>query len=193
MFLLNILKSTLLASALLLTNAAHAQLAEVVSFTPQGETRRIQQVAVRFSADMVKLGESDAAVPVTLNCPQGNAESPTGRWVDTRRFVFEWTRDLPVGTRCIATLRTGVKTLEGRELKVAGPWEFTTGGPKLMAQLPHNGSSIREHETFLLRPDAPADIASVDQHLQCQAEGEAPLRMQRLPREDGVRAMQSRQ
>ena len=85
MFLLNILKSTLLASALLLTNAAHAQLAEVVSFTPQGETRRIQQVAVRFSADMVKLGESDAAVPVTLNCPQGNAESPTGRWVDTRR------------------------------------------------------------------------------------------------------------
>lgn len=193
MFLLNKLKCSVLGLLLLIASLAHAQPAEVVSFTPQGEVRRIQQVAVRFSADMVKLGEGDAAPPVTLTCPQGSAESPKGRWVDTRRYVYEWPRDLPVGTRCIVTLRADVKTLEGREVKAAGPWEFTTGGPKLITQLLYSGGSIREHETFLLRPDAPTDAASVDQHLQCQAEGEPPQRVQRLPREDGVRAMQSRQ
>ncbi len=168
--------------------------AEVVSFSPQGEVRRIQQVAVRFSADMARLGEGDAAAPVAVTCPQGTAEQPKGRWVDTRRFVFEWARDLPIGTRCVVTLRESVKTLEGRDVARAGPWEFTTGGPKLITTIPYGGNaSIREQEIFLLRPDARPDLASVDQHLQCQAEGEAPLRTERLSREDGLRALRLQQ
>ena len=96
----------------------------------------MQQVAVRFSADMVRLGEGDAAAPVSVTCPQGMSDQPKGRWVDTRRFVLEWARDLPIGTRCVAALREGVKTLEGSAVAQAGPWEFTTGGPKIQATLP---------------------------------------------------------
>ncbi len=191
MFLLHIFTRAAMAAALLLSaNSAHAQTAEVASFTPQGEVRRIQQVAMRFNTDMVRLGEGDAAAPITVTCPQGTNDPGKGRWVDTRRYVVEWPRDLPVGTRCVATLRAGVKTLEGREVKTAGPWEFTTGGPKLAESRPYQGmSGIREHEIFLLRPDAQTDVGSVDRHLQCQSEGEAALRMERLSREDGLRAM----
>ena len=193
----NSLQGAVVLAAALLNPSAAAQPSttstEIVAFTPRGEVRRIQQVAVRFSADMVRLGEGDAAAPVAVSCPQGNADTPKGRWVDTRRYVLEWARDLPVGTRCVATMRQGMKTLEGRDVKTVGPWEFTTGGPKLISQLPYNGSSVREHEIFLLRPDAQPDVASVDRHLQCQAEGDTSIRTERLSREEGVRAMQSRQ
>ena len=201
MFLLNNFTCALLASVLLLMpGAARAQTAEVVSFTPQGEVRRIQQVALRFSADMVRLGnsgEGDAAAPlsiISITCPQGTSDPGKGRWVDTRRYVVEWTRDLPIGTRCVATMRASIKTLEGRDVKTAGPWEFTTGGPKLAETRPYQSmSSIKEHDVFLLRPDAQPDLASVDQHLQCQAEGASPLRAERLSRDDGLRAMRVHQ
>ncbi len=198
MFLLLFLLRIAITAALVLSaNAARAQTAEVASFTPQGEVRRIQQVAIRFSADMVRLGsgsEGDAPAPITVTCPQGANDPGKGRWLDTQRYVVEWPRDLPVGTRCVATLRANVKTLGGREVKAAGPWEFTTGGPKLAESRPYQGmSGIREHEIFLLRPDAQPDLASVDRHLQCQSEGEAALRMERLSREDGLRAMRVQQ
>jgi hypothetical protein len=45
---------------------AAAQQADVASFTPQGEARRIQQVAIAFSRDMVRLGQGDAAAPIAI-------------------------------------------------------------------------------------------------------------------------------
>ena len=188
-FLKKLTPTGLVLALLLMAGVARAQTAEIVSFTPQGEVRRIQQVAIRFSADMVRLGEGDAPAPITVNCPQGASEPGKGRWVDTRRYVVEWARDLPIGTRCVATMRAGVKTLEGRDVKAAGPWEFTTGGPKLVETRPYQGQSIKEHDIFLLRPDAQPDIASINRHLQCQAEGASPMTVERLSRDEGVRAL----
>ena len=160
---------------------AWAQQADVASFTPQGEVRRIQQVAIAFNRDMVRLGQGDAPAPVTIQCPQGGAETPKGRWLDTRRYVLEWARDLPIGTRCAVTLNTGVKTLDGTDARAAGPWTFTTGGPKLMQSLPYNGeSNLREQPVFLLRPDAQPDLNSVDRHLACQVEGAQDRKSTRL-------------
>ena len=165
---------------------AWSQHADVASFTPQGEVRRIQQVAIAFNRDMVRLGQGDAPTPIAIQCPQGGAEAPEGRWLDTRRYVLEWPRDLPIGTRCTVTLNPGVKTLDGADVRAAGPWTFTTGGPKLALSLPYNGeSNLREQPVFLLRPDAQPDLGSVDRHLACQAEGAQPQRMQRLSREEG--------
>ena len=198
MFSLKLFTYTLLTTALLqAAGVVRAQSAEVASFTPQGEVRRIQQVAIRFSADMVRLGnsgEGDAAAPITVTCPEStlsDADTPKGRWVDARRYVVEWPRDLPIGTRCTATLRERVKTLDGRDVARAGSWEFTTGGPKLIETRPYQGQRIREHETFLLRPDARPDVASINRHLQCQAEGAAPMAVERLSREEGLRAMRA--
>ena len=188
-FLKKLTPTGLVLVLLLMAGVARAQTAEIVSFTPQGEVRRVQQVAIRFSADMVRLGEGDAPAPITVNCPQGASEPGKGRWVDTRRYVVEWARDLPIGTRCVATMRAGVKTLEGRDVKAAGPWEFTTGGPKLVETRPYQGQSIKEHDIFLLRPDAQPDIASINRHLQCQAEGASPMTVERLSRDEGVRAL----
>lgn len=172
---------------------AWSQHADVASFTPQGEVRRIQQVAIAFNRDMVRLGQGDAPTPIAIQCPQGGAEAPEGRWLDTRRYVLEWPRDLPIGTRCTVTLNPGVKTLDGADVRAAGPWTFTTGGPKLALSLPYNGeSNLREQPVFLLRPDAQPDLGSVDRHLACQAEGAQPQRMQRLSREEGLREMRQR-
>ena len=75
----NGLQGAVVLLAALLNPSAAAQPSttstEIVAFTPQGEVRRIQQVAVSFSADMVRLGESDAAAPVAVSCPQGNADT----------------------------------------------------------------------------------------------------------------------
>jgi uncharacterized protein YfaS (alpha-2-macroglobulin family) len=107
--------------------------------------------------------------------------------------VLEWPRDLPIGTRCTVTMNADVKTLDGAEVRAAGPWTFSTGGPKLMQSLPYNGeSNLREQPVFLLRPDAQPDLNTVDQHLACQVEGTAPARMQRLSREEGLREMRRR-
>ena len=141
----------------LLIGAPHANAqpasgpAEVVSFGPQGEVRRIQQVAIGFGDDMVRLGDAGAPAPISVHCPSGTTGAPAGRWVDARRFVFEWARDLSIGTRCEAMLRTDLKTLAGQPVVAAGPWAFSTGGPKIAEVLPYAGhASIREQETFLL-------------------------------------------
>ena len=88
-FLKKLTPTGLVLALLLMAGVARAQTAEIVSFTPQGEVRRIQQVAIRFSADMVRLGEGDAPAPITVNCPQGASEPGKGRWVDTRRYVVD--------------------------------------------------------------------------------------------------------
>ncbi len=145
--------------------AVHAQSGAVTidSFSPQGEVRSVQQVAVRFSQDMVALGQADAPAPVQLDC---FPDAPVSRrWLDARRWVAEFKTTLPVGTRCTARLSPG---LSGSVIAASGPWTFSTGGPKAVWQHPYQGSRLTESQVFLMAADAPLARDTLPGALGCR-------------------------
>jgi hypothetical protein len=80
------------------------------SFSPQGEASDVQQLVLRFSRDMVRLGEGDsAASPATLLCTPAQSQLK-GRWIDTTRYAWEAPQPLSVGVRCEVALRSGLKS-----------------------------------------------------------------------------------
>lgn len=168
---LRFLLCTLATTLCVLSPVVHAQgiAPSVDSFSPQGEVRSVQQVAVRFSQDMVALGKADAPAPVQLQCD--GALPVSTRWLDTRRWVAEFTATLPVGTRCTARLRTDLRALSGAAVAPAGPWSFNTGGPKVSWQNPYNGYQITEQQVFLLYADAPLARDTLAGALRCQIKG----------------------
>lgn len=169
---LRFLLCTLAATLCVLFSSVHAQAIApgVDSFSPQGEVRSVQQVAVRFSQDMVALGKADAPAPVQLQCD--GAPPVSTRWLDTRRWVAEFTATLPVGTRCTARLRTDLRALSGAAVVPAGPWAFHTGGPKVSWQQPYNGYQVVEQQVFLLYADAPLARDTLAGALRCQIKGQ---------------------
>src|SRR5574342_1020965 len=99
--------AVLLLLALVVPSPAGA--AAITSFAPQGTVKRIRQVSARFSDPMVPLGDPRAADPFDVACP----EPGSGRWVDSREWVYDFARDLPAGLRCTFRLRAGLLTLGG--------------------------------------------------------------------------------
>ncbi len=143
------------------------------SFSPQGEASDVQQLVLRFSRDMVRLGEGNsAAAPATLACAPAQSQLK-GRWIDTTRYAWEAPQPLAVGVRCEVTLRAGLKALDGGAVQGAGPWKLSTGGPKLVEQWPYQGAQVTESQTFFLRANAPLDRASVAANLRCEIKNQA--------------------
>lgn len=140
----------------------------VESFSPQGEIRAPQQIAVRFSHDMAKLGEADASPPLVLSCVGTALPALTTRWVDTRRWVAEFKTALPAGVRCQAQLREGLQSLAGTALREPRQaWNFTTGGPKVDWSEPAEGARIKEDQVFLLHASAATSRDALAQGLRC--------------------------
>ncbi|MES2943055.1 MAG: hypothetical protein V4772_09335, partial [Pseudomonadota bacterium] len=163
-------KAVLFVSLALVSAAVSAQPAQAVveSFSPQGEIPNIQQIAIRFSQDMVKLGESNAKAPVNWTCEGAATPQASSRWLDSRRWVTEFKSVLPAGVRCQARLSEGLLTLAGASLQQAQQtWAFTTGGPKVDWFYPPQGSSIKEDQVFFLRASAATSPDALAQHLRC--------------------------
>lgn len=146
--------------------ACAAQAAGVESFSPQGEVKGVRQAVVRFSAAMVALGDSQLPAPFDVQC--GVAGS--GRWADTRDWVYDFERDLPAGERCTFILREGLTTLAGEPMTPAR-FEFSTGGPAVVQTLPIEGTQVDEEQIFVLALDAPAQADSVRSAAYCDVQG----------------------
>jgi alpha-2-macroglobulin len=163
---------TVLLGLCLLSGVVLAQVDSptVVNFSPQGETRDVQQVALRFSQDMVALGQADASAPVQLKCDGDPAMSL--RWVDPRRWVAEFKKPLPVGTRCTANLLPELRSLAGKVVANAEPWTFNTGGPKVAWSEPYAYSSAKlsDQQVFLLLADAPLARETLRGALHCRVQ-----------------------
>ena len=71
--------------------AASASGARVESFSPQGFNKDVRQVAVRFSAAMVALGDPGRTSPFVVDCPIPG----TGRWIDERHWVYDFEYEVP--------------------------------------------------------------------------------------------------
>jgi len=154
---------TLLASSLL---SCAALAAEVEVFSPQGEVKRVRQVAVRFSEPMVAFGDPRLAEPFDIACP----EKGSSRWADHKNWVFDFDRDLPAGVRCSFQVRQDLRSLAGERVEAA-EFAFTTGGPAIVEQLPHRHGQIDEEQVFILALDAAAKEDTVVQNTWCDAQG----------------------
>lgn len=155
-------------------NLAHA--AEIEFFSPSGEVKNVRQVAVRFSGQMVALGDPREVNPFDIVCPAPGK----GRWADQRNWIYDFDNDLPAGIACTFSSKKGLLTLNGQPVQ-AGAYTFNTGGPSILHSEPEQGSEdIDENQIFILGLDAPANADSIQKNAHCQADGIAeqiPVRM----------------
>jgi len=164
--------SRLVRVALVVCLPGIAWAAGTEQFSPQGEVRGVRQASARFDVDMVPLGDPRLADPFNVDCQPGPAPG-TGRWVDSRNWVYDFATDLPAGQRCEFSTRAGLKDLAGTALAPAR-FHFSTGGPAIVVSEPEEGNeAIHERQVFILGLDAPVRTASLAGRLWCVAEGVA--------------------
>ena len=154
--------------AALVSLAASAALAQPVElFSPQGEVKGVRQVTARFAKPMVAFGDPRLPDPFEIDC----AEKGSGRWADTRNWVYDFARDLPAGVRCTFALKSGLAAADGSAVAGGQRFAFTTGGPTIVRSLPWEGSRIDENQVFILGLDAPAKPETIAANARCIAAG----------------------
>jgi alpha-2-macroglobulin len=150
----------------------------VSRFTPEGTVKGVRQVSARFSEPMVAFGDPRSPVdPFEIECP----ENGTGRWIDSRTWVYDFTRDLPGGLRCRFRARPGLETQAGKPLGGQRVFSFSTGGPAIQAAVPSDDSRIDEEQAFVLGLNAPPTEESVLRHVSFAVAG--------IPERIGIRVI----
>lgn len=153
---------------LLFLGAAGAFAATVQQFSPEGKVDRQTRAVARFSADMTRLGDAEAAAPFAVEC--GDAAG-SGRWVDSRSWAWQLERPLAAGERCVFTLKPGLTALGGDAVGGRSRYEFHAGGPWPRRIRPSPGTAVDEEQVFLIDAGGPLAPASVTEHVWCEAEG----------------------
>jgi len=133
-----------------------------------GNGGAIERFTLRFSDQMVPLGDPRAAPAATSDCPV----PAKGRWVDQQTFVLDFDAALPGGISCAVTLRDGLATLKGVRVSGASRFPIDTGGPSVRAVLaPGWDGDIDEDQVFLVATNVAADPRSVAGLAACAVDG----------------------
>lgn len=160
---------------------AKAQAPSVRAFVPTGEVRDMQQVKVRFTTDMIPLGDPRGNDPFTAKC----SVSGKGRWVDTKNWAYEFPRRLDAGEICTFKPVANLRDLAGNRVASARQYSFNTGGPSVQRTRPWEGSgNIEQDQYFGLWLDGKVDQKSVTEHAWCEVSGlaeQVPLRIVQAP------------
>lgn len=134
---------------------------KIESFSPQGVVKSPSQVSVRFSEDMVKLGDPREEGSVfDSNC----LELGSRRWLDTKNWVFDFYKTPEAGLECEFRLNSDFRSLSGNKPSGRKDFRFSTGGIKISSTSPWRGSEIGEDQYFLVRVDGEVDEKSVERH-----------------------------
>jgi uncharacterized protein YfaS (alpha-2-macroglobulin family) len=158
---------TLVLSGLLLA-ALGSQAVTVQQFQPQGQVAAQNRATVRFSSDMVKLGEADAAPPFVIDCAGIAGE---GRWIDSRAWAWQLARPLQAGERCSFSLKPGLAAANGEAVSGKNRFEFIGAAPRPWRIQPSAGAAIEEDQAFVIHGGGPLDDKSLDGNLWCEADG----------------------
>ncbi|MBL0916792.1 MAG: alpha-2-macroglobulin, partial [Sphingopyxis sp.] len=128
----------------------------------------ISRFTLRFSEDMVPLGDPRAKAPATHDCKA----AATSRWVDTRTWVLEFEKSLPGGVSCHVQLNSGLTTARGVNVVGNDRFEIDTGGPSVRTVLAGNTyEGVEEDQIFLVATNVAADRASVGRFAYCAVDG----------------------
>jgi len=154
--------AALAAVAFLLTSTLPARPADLPApeFSPTGTVKDIAQVTARFAATMIALGDPRAPSPFAIDCPEPGSE----RWIDSRTWAYDFGEPLPGGVRCRFTLLDGLAALDGTPIAGGAVFELSTGGPAIVTSTPSEESRIEEAQAFVLRLDAEAVPASIEEY-----------------------------
>lgn len=159
-----------LASVALIT---HALAVTVQTMSPQGEVAKVRQARVTFSDSMVKFGDPRLPAPFDVACKNDKPITGAGRWVDDKTWVYDFTQDVPAGTRCGLNLSRGVKALSGEAVTGDTRFAFSTGGPSVVRAYPsaNDYNKIEEEQVFALLLNGAATQASIEKHAYCEVSG----------------------
>lgn len=165
------MKTRILASLFFISfffcNAALAPQPRVEVFSPQGVVKGVRQVRVKFSDQMVPIGDIRLLDPFEIEC----SEEGKGRWADNRNWTYDFEKNLPAGVICRFSLKPEIKTLSGKSLRGRKVFTFSTGGPKVIRSYPYEGAHIDESQAFVLTLDAEAKEESIITNVWCAVEG----------------------
>lgn len=135
--------------------------------SPNSGSAAVSRFTLRFSADMVALGDPRAAAPASDNC-KAPAKS---RWVDSRTWVLEFDQPLAAGKSCYVSLKLGLRTAAGQRITGQERFLIDTGGPSARAVMVGRYGSVEEDQIFLVAANVAADRASVARHGYCAVSG----------------------
>src|SRR5690606_13966052 len=85
----------------LLAEVSAAGAVNIVEFQPQGRVSGMQAVQVHFSSAVTAFGDTAAQDPITLEC-RGPVPGGQGRWLDDKRWTYQFDATVPAGVRCVA-------------------------------------------------------------------------------------------
>ncbi|MEQ1601992.1 MAG: MG2 domain-containing protein [Methylophilaceae bacterium] len=148
-------------------NPATAANVYVRDFSPQGEVREPNRAVVMFSADVVKLGETDVPAPYAASCPV----SGLSRWSSPNTWTYTLSRKLASGEKCSFTLKPQFKGDKGIRISGQSHFEFFTPGPWITRIQPTRNARIEENQAFLIQTSVAVKQTSVEQFAYCEAEG----------------------
>lgn len=137
--------------------------AELQSLNPQGAVKQVQQVTVRFSTEMIAMGDPRSMVdPLKMECTGGDQKTLAhkSRWADNRNWVVDFDSPLPSGVRCTLRPARNLKDLAGAEVKALDQYSFSTAGPALLGLAPTYGG-IEPQQYFVGLADGPLDLKSI--------------------------------
>ncbi|MEB0140237.1 MULTISPECIES: alpha-2-macroglobulin family protein [unclassified Undibacterium] len=154
-----------LLSALTIVGSALA--AQVEQFTPQGTVAQLNQVKVRFSEPMIAFGDNAAAAPFDINC----SATGSGRWLDERNWVYEFSRAPQSGKPCSFQLSSALKTRAGNALEGQRRFVFQAAAARVERIEPYADAEIEEEQAFILFFSAPVDEASLRARAYCEIAG----------------------
>jgi len=112
---------------------------ELVSFSPTGINKNVEQVKAVFSAPVVGLGDQKANTDIfDIQCGKKGKAS----WVDTKTWIYDFKGTLASGVKCTFKLKQSGKI-----------YEFNTGGPSILDIDP--SYQIIRDQSFVLKLDGP--------------------------------------
>ena len=157
----------------ILAIASPAVAATIQTFSPQGEIAKVRQARATFSEPMVRFGDPRLPAPFDVACANSTPVTGTGRWVDDKTWVHDFTNDVPAGVRCEFKLKPGIKSLAGQAVAGTTEFRFSTGGPAIVRAYPTpgEGSTVEEEQVFVFLLTGAATPESIEQHAHCEVSG----------------------
>ncbi|HWL30197.1 MAG TPA: MG2 domain-containing protein, partial [Burkholderiaceae bacterium] len=152
--------------------------AQIVEFSPKGTVATVQSIKLALDVPAVAFGDSQSAPPVEVVCNDPLVKGQ-GRWLDERRWTYEFTAAPGPGVRCTVDARNEFRTLSNEPITGKTHFTFQTGGPRVVDSRPWD-ATIDEDQVFVLRFNGAVDTDSMLAQSRCIVEGlgeAVPLRL----------------